>query len=165
MATTQTAAADISAPADLEEKTVQPLDMDVTVRLIEPKGKLLGFANVTFNEAVTVTDFKVLRNDDGALYVGMPSKPDPGSRTGYANTARILNDDTRLQLTGAVVTEYYAAVEKLKARAAAITAQEQGDKPPRMADQVDKAAKAAAEHNDALPSKEISDKSHNGREC
>ena len=158
---TMTAAADISVSAGLEEKTVQPLDMDVMVRLTEPKGKLLGFANVTFNEAVTVTDFKVLRGDDGALYVGMPSKPDSGSRTGYANTARIPGDETKLQLTGAVVTEYHAAVEKLKARAAAITAQEQGDKPPRMADQIDKAAKKAEEHNAAIPATEKADKVKN----
>ena len=134
-----------------EAVAAQPLDMDVSVRLIEPKGKLLGFANVTLNNAVTVTDFKVLRGEDGALYVGMPSKPDQGSRTGYTSTARILDNDTKLQLIGAVVTEYHAAVEKLKARAAAITAQEQGDKPPRIADQVKEAAKEAAEHNAALP--------------
>ena len=129
----------------------QPLDMAVSVRLIEPKNKLLGFANVTFNNAVMVTDFKVLQGDDGALYVGMPSRADPGSRTGYTSTARILDNDTKQQLTGAVVSEYYAAVEKLKARAAAISAQEQGEKPPRIADQVKDAAKEAAAHNAALP--------------
>ena len=151
---TMTAAAtETAAPTDMEQQagqTVQPLDMEASVRLIEPKGKLLGFANVTFNNAVTVTDFKVLRNDDGALYVGMPSKADPGSRTGYSNTVRILDADAKLQLTGTIVTEYYAAVEKLKARAAAITESERGDK-PRIADQVKAAAKEAEKHNAALP--------------
>ena len=32
-----------------ETAVAQPLDMAVSVRLIEPKGKLLGFANVTLN--------------------------------------------------------------------------------------------------------------------
>ena len=159
---TKTTATETVAPAETEQKAAQPLDMSVSVRLIEPKGKLLGFANVTLNNAVTIVDFKVLRGEDGALYVGMPSKPDQGSRTGYANTARILDNDTKQQLTEAVVTGYNAEVVKTIARAAAIAAdQEHGAKPPRIADQVKSAAKEAAEHNAArpVPAKEIKDKS------
>jgi DNA-binding cell septation regulator SpoVG len=138
-----------------------PITMDVTVRPIAPKGNLLGFASVTFNNAVTVTDFKVLRGEEG-LYIGMPSKADPGSPSGYTNTARIPDNAVRQQLTEAVVAQYHIEVENLKARVAAISALETGKeskrdgKPPRIADQVKAAAKEAAAHNAALtdPAKE-----------
>ena len=135
------------ANTDAAAKTYPPMEMTATVRPIEPTKNLVGFANVTFNGAVTVTDFKVLKDADGNLFVGMPSKPDKTSRTGYSATTRISDPDVKQQLTGAVVTEYYAAVEKQKARAAALD----GDKPPRIADQVKDASKKAAEHNAKLP--------------
>jgi len=133
-----------------------PVTMDVTVRAIAPKGNLLGFASVTFNDAVTVTDFKILRGEDG-IFIGMPSKPDTGSRTGYTNTARIADGAIRQQLTALVTEKYHAEVENLKARVAAIMNPENSKdstkdaKPPRIADQVAKAAKEAAQHNAALP--------------
>ena len=58
-----------------------PMKLDVSVRAIEPKGNLLGFANVKFNDCFVVEDFKILQTDKG-LYVGMPSKPDKSSKTG-----------------------------------------------------------------------------------
>jgi len=135
-----------------------PVTMDVTVRPIAPKGNLLGFASVTFNNAVTVTDFKVLRGEEG-IYIGMPSKADPTSRTGYTNTARIADGAIRQQLTEAVVEQYHAEVENLKARVAAIMAPENSKeaKPARIADQVKAAAKEAEKHNATLsaPAKEI----------
>ena len=57
------------------EKTAQAADMklDVDVRLIEPRGNLMGFANVTVNDCLRIDDFKVLQGEKG-LFVGMPSK-------------------------------------------------------------------------------------------
>ena len=62
-----------------------PMKLDVSVRAIEAKGNLLGFANVKFNDCFVVEDFKILQTDKG-LYVGMPSKPDKSSKTGYRDT-------------------------------------------------------------------------------
>jgi len=132
------------ASENIAEKAAT-MEMDAVVRLIEPVKNLLGFANVTFNKAVTVTDFKVLRAEDGNLFVGMPSKPDKSAKTGYSNTVRIGDPEVKQQLAGAVITEYHAAVEKLKARAAAIDAV----KPAPIKEQVEKAAKEAAAHNAA----------------
>ena len=87
----------------------------------------------------------------------LPSKADPTSRTGYTNTARIADGAIRQQLTEAVVEQYHAEVENLKARVAAIMAPENSKeakkeaKPPRIADQVKAAEKQAARHNAALP--------------
>jgi DNA-binding cell septation regulator SpoVG len=122
-------------------KTYPPLEMEASVRLpIEPQKNLLGFANVTFNGALTVTDFKVLRDKDGNLFAAMPTKLVGGK---YNPTTWIKGDEAKAQLQETVLTAYYTAVEKLKARAAQLT----GEKPAPIAEQVAKAGKDAAEHN------------------
>jgi DNA-binding cell septation regulator SpoVG len=122
-------------------KTYAPLEMEASVRLpIEQQKNLLGFANITFNGALTVTDFKVLQDKEGNLFVGMPSKAVGGK---YSPTTWIKGDEAKAQLQNTVLTAYYGAVEKLKARAAQLT----GEKPAPIADQVEKAGKEAAEHN------------------
>ena len=59
----------------------------VSVRPIEPQGKLIGFASVNFG-GVVIDDFKVVDGKNG-IFLGAPSKPDPASRTGYRATVRI----------------------------------------------------------------------------
>lgn len=103
------------------EKTAIPLDLKVTVRPIEPKGNLVGFASVVFSDSFVVDDFKVLQSDKG-LFVGMPSKPDKGSKSGYRDTAKPITAEFRAALTEAVVTAYHVAIEKLQNRAAAVEA-------------------------------------------
>ena len=95
--------------------------LKVTVRPIEPKGNLVAFASVVFNDSFVVDDFKVLQSEKG-LFVGMPSKPDKSSNTGYRDTAKPITAEFRTALTGAVVTAYHAAIEKLQNRAAAVEA-------------------------------------------
>ena len=80
-----------------------PMKLDVSVRAIEPKGNLLGFVNVKFNDCFVVEDFKILQTDKG-LYVGMPSKPDKSSKTGYRDTAKPITGEFRKQLHGAILT-------------------------------------------------------------
>ena len=95
-----------------------PMKLDVSVRAIEPKGNLLGFANVKFNDCFVVEDFKILQTDKG-LYVGMPSKPDKSSKTGYRDTAKPITGEFRKQLHGAILTAYSAEIGRLQAVAAA----------------------------------------------
>ena len=104
------------APAQEVEKTGPSIDMDITVRPIEPKGNLLGFASVKFGGGVTVDDFKIVEGKDG-LFVGMPSKPDQPSKNGYRNTVRI-DPDFRETFNGAVLKQYALAVEQTRNRAA-----------------------------------------------
>jgi len=59
----------------------------VSVRPIEPQGKLIGFASVNFG-GVVIDDFKVVDGKNG-IFLGAPSKPDSASRTGYRATVRI----------------------------------------------------------------------------
>ena len=117
-----------------------PMKLDVSVRAIEPKGNLLGFANVKFNDCFVVEDFKILQTDKG-LYVGMPSKPDKSSKTGYRDTAKPITGEFRKQLHGAILTAYSAEIGRLQAVAAA---QER----PSIKDQLEAGAKEAAKEKD-----------------
>ncbi|MFT8889172.1 MAG: SpoVG family protein [Ethanoligenens sp.] len=99
-----------------EGAPVLPMKLDVSVRPIEPKGNLVGFASLKINDSFVIDDFKILQGDKGLL-VGMPSKPDRNSKTGYRDTARPITKEFRAELTGAVTTAYREAVEKLQARA------------------------------------------------
>ena len=131
-------------------------EMDIYVRPIAPQGNLYGFASITIG-GIKIDDFKILENKDGDLFVGMPSKPDKDSTSGYRNTV-FIDKDLKEDFTAAVVGQYQHAVEKAQERAANLKSapdkSKTADKPPRMADQMAKAQKEADKHNAALPSKE-----------
>ena len=145
-----------SFPQETEQEAALPFKLDVTVRPIEPMGNLVGFASIKLNDAFVVEDFKILQSDKG-LFVGMPSKPDKGSKTGYRDTAKPITKEFRAELTGAIVTAYHAEVEKLQARAAAIAPPEKESIPK----QLEKAAKQAAKDNAARPAPEKEGKAKN----
>ena len=90
----------------------------VSVRPIEPQGKLIGFASVNFG-GVVIDDFKVVDGKNG-IFLGAPSKPDPASRTGYRATVRIPDRAIQERINAAGVEAYHAAVEQLVARAQAV---------------------------------------------
>jgi len=126
-------------------KAAAPLIMDVTVRPIEPKKNLVGFASVKSNNGFVVDDFKVLQSEKG-LFVGNPSRPD--GKGGYKDTARPITKECHAQLAGAIETAYHAAVQKAQARAAALT---EAEKKVPMKEQFAKGAKEAAAHNAKRP--------------
>jgi DNA-binding cell septation regulator SpoVG len=128
-----------------------PPKMDITVRPIEPQGNLYGFASVTVG-GIRIDDFKIVQNKDGALFVGMPSKPDKNSTTGYRNTV-FVDKDMREGFTEAVVGAYHVAVEHAQDHAAKLKATPE-KQPERIADQVAKAQKQADKANAALAPKE-----------
>ena len=129
-----------------EAAPVLPMKLDVTARLIEPKGNLIGFASLKINDCFVIDDFKILQSDKG-LFVGMPSKPDKGSKTGYRETAKPITKEFRAELTEAVAAAYHAEVDKLQARAASIPATEK----PSIQNQLANGAKQAAKDNAARP--------------
>jgi DNA-binding cell septation regulator SpoVG len=133
--------------------------MEVTARPIEPQGNLYGFASVKIG-GIKIDDFKILADKDKKLFVGMPSKPDKTSNTGYRSTV-FVDKDYKDDFNKAVLSAHYDAVEVLMERAdkmrSAPAAQE------RMADQVAKAKKEADKHNAALPPKDKGDKPRGGR--
>jgi DNA-binding cell septation regulator SpoVG len=136
-----------------------PPKLEVTARPIEPQGNLYGFASVTVG-GIRIDDFKIVADKDGKLFVGMPSKPDKSSKTGYRNTVHV-DKDVREDFTKAVLGAHYDAVERVMERAANMRAAP--DKPERMADQVAKAGKEAEKHNAALPPQDKGGKKRGGR--
>ena len=146
-----------AAIVDAAIKENTPPQMDITVRPIEPQGNLYGFASVTVG-GIKIDDFKIVENKDGEMFVGMPSKPDKTSNTGYRNTV-FVEKDFKEDFTAAVLGKYHEAVDKAQSRAANLNKQ-----PERMADQMAKAKKEAEKHNAAMPPKEKGDKKRGDRE-
>ena len=114
--------------------------IEVTVRPIEPQGKLIGFASVNYG-GVVIDDFKVVDGKNG-IFLGAPSKPDPTSRTGYRSTVRINDRATQERLNAAGAQAYHSAVEKLIARAEAV-------RPTPIKEQMAQAAREAGKENAA----------------
>lgn len=121
-----------------------PMMVEVNVRPIEPRGKLIGVADVRFGGGLVVEDFKVFNWEKG-LFVGPPSKPNNTARSGYRRTARITDSREQEALDNKEFDAYNVEVEKLQARAAAVSAPEK----PRIREQLDSAAKEAAKDNAA----------------
>ena len=129
------------------EKSIEaaPLPIEVSVRPIEPQGKLLGFASVNIG-GVVVDDFKVVDGKNG-VFLGAPSKADPSTRSGYRSTARVMDRGLQERLDALTVDAYGRAVEKLVARAEAV-------RPAPIREQMAKAAKEAEKHNAARPAQQ-----------
>ena len=66
------------------EKSLEaaPLPIEVSVRPIEPMGKLLGYASINIG-GVVVDDFKVVDGKNG-IFLSAPSKEAPGTRAATA---------------------------------------------------------------------------------
>ena len=159
------------------------IPMEITVRPIEPQGNMCGFASIKIG-GVKIDDFKILENKDGELFVGMPSKPDKTSNTGYRNTV-FVDKDFKDDFNAVVIGKYHEAVEVAQSRVANFrTAPNQSndktapnqppngradgkttpDKPESINAQMKKAQKEADKHNAALPTKEKGSKNHGDRE-
>lgn len=138
------------------EQAAMPLKLDVTARLIEPKGNLVGFASLKINDSFVIDDFKILQSDKG-IFVGMPSKPDKTSKTGYRDTTRPITKAFRAELTEAVTAAYRAEHERLQSRTAAITSSEKQSIPKQLAE----SAKQAAQEKAARPASAKANKAKN----
>lgn len=126
------------------EKNLEAAEVpiEVSVRPIEPQGKLIGFASVNIG-GIVIDDFKVVNGKNG-IFLGEPSKPDPTTRTGYRSTARVTNRALQERLSAAAADGYNMAVEKLIARAEAL-------RPKPIREQMANAAKEAAKENTTRP--------------
>ncbi|MCC8022340.1 MAG: SpoVG family protein [Clostridiales bacterium] len=129
------------------------LGVEVNVRAIEPRGKLIGLAEVTIG-GLKVDDFKVFNGDKG-LFLGPPSVKDPSSRSGFRRTAKA-SEDLQAVLDAKALDGYNAAVDKLVARAAA--AQAMTVKPRPIKEQMDEAGREAAKANAARTAPEKPEK-------
>ena len=129
---TETTANNATTKAAVE---AMPLNLDVSVRLVEPKNNLLGFASVVLNNSIVIDDISIVRSDKG-IYAGMPSKPDPTKPSGYKQTVRPFGE-FRTQLHAEVAKAYHAQVDRVKAQAAAHGEYSQTPEPGKSAMQKD----------------------------
>lgn len=131
-----------------------PVPVEVSVRPIEPQGKLLGFASVKIG-GVVIDDFKVVDGRNG-MFLSPPSKEAPGTRSGYRSTARVLDRGLQERLDALTADAYAQAVEKLVARAQAL-------RPTPIREQMAEAAKAAEKHNASRPAPTREKEGHDDR--
>ncbi|WP_375105228.1 septation protein SpoVG family protein [Paenibacillus sp. RS8] len=134
------------------EQAHLPMKLDVTARVIPPTGNLVGFASLKINDSFVIDDFKILKSDKG-LFVGMPSKPDKSSATGYRDTSRPITKAFREVLTKAVITAYHAERERLQSRAASVGSAEKESIPKQLAEGAKQAAKEKSIRSRSTPAK------------
>lgn len=105
----------------MQNNSNAPLVMNISVRPIQPQGNLYGFASVNIG-GIKIDDFKIVQNNDGNLFVGMPSKPDQTSKTGYRNTV-FVDKDIKEAFNGLIINKYFEvlAQEQEQAQARAVT--------------------------------------------
>lgn len=152
MTDTQTGQAPVVQEAEAPSFDSSTIPISVTVRPIEPQGKLIGFASVNIG-GVVIDDFKVVNGENG-IFLGSPSKADANSRTGYRNTVRVVDRDLKARMDAVTAEAYGQAVDKLLARAKAV-------RPAPIKEQMAQAAKEAEKQNASRPapakSKEVRD--------
>lgn len=143
METTTTTAVQ-ATPAMQAENMALPVE--VTVRPIAPRGKLIAFATVTYKlpgGELTVPDCPVYNGDKG-FSLGNPSRQDASSRSGWRDTSRLTGDVIKNTVNVAARAAYVAEVERLQARAAAALVKPEK---PRIREQLEQAGQEAARHN------------------
>lgn len=134
-----------TTPQEAEQAALS-LKLDVTARLIEPKGSLVGPANLKLNDCFMTNSLEILQND-GGIFVGMPSKPGKTSKTGYQDTSHPITKEFRARLIEVVTAVCHAELGKLQIRTAAIVSPEKQSIP----EQFTEGPKQAAQKNAARP--------------
>jgi len=119
------------------------IKLDVSVRLIEPIKNTLAYANVTINNSLVVDGFSVVQGQNG-LFVGMPSRPDESTKSGFREMAKPITADFRKELTDAVLGAYSAEITKLQER---LNAHSSVEHKPSLAQSLADGKAKAAEHN------------------
>ena len=129
------------------EKNLEAAEVpiEVSVRPIEPHGKVIGYASVNIG-GVVIDDFRVVDGKNG-IFLGEPNRPDPNSRSGYHSLARVVDRGLQDRLSAAAAEGYNAAVEKLIARAEAL-------RPKPIREQMAQAAREADKANASRPAPE-----------
>ena len=125
-------------------------ELEISIRPIAPMGNLYGFAAIKV-QGIKIDDFKIVKSKDGNLFVGMPSKRDKTSDTGYRNTVTI-DKDYQADFNATILRKYDSVMGRQlavaeKQRPASEEQPSPVEKTPRIAEQLKKAEREAATHN------------------
>lgn len=138
MSDMNTTAADKAADTQLPS-------VEARVRPITPKNNLIAFASVKIADCFAINDIPVKYGKNG-IYFDNPAKPD--DKGVFKDICFPTTGEFRQHITVAITEAYDRAVDKLHAMGEA--QREFAEKTP-MKDRLREGAKAAAEHNAAMP--------------
>ena len=97
------------------EKNLEAAEVpiEVSVRPIEPQGKLIGFASVNIGGAFVIKDIAVVDGQKG-MFARMPfrSYKTGSGETKYSDIAFAITDEARQSLNDAVIGAYREALEE-----------------------------------------------------
>lgn len=128
-----------------EKIDTQLPSVEARVRPVTPKNNLIAFASVKIADCFAINDIPVKSGRNG-IYFDNPAKPD--DKGNFKDICFPTTGEFRQHITAAIAEAYGRAVEKLQAMGEA--QREFADKPT-IKDQLREGAKAAAEHNAAMP--------------
>ena len=80
---------------------------DIRIRKVNTEGRMKAIVSVTFDDAFSVHDIKVVEGDKG-LFVAMPSKRMPDGE--YKDIAHPISGTAREMIQSAVLQEYEAVL-------------------------------------------------------
>lgn len=78
---------------------------DIRLRKVKTDGKLRAIASVTFDEEFVVHEIKVIENNEGNLFIAMPSKTIKSTGE-HKDVAHPIKPDTRTKIQDAVLEVY-----------------------------------------------------------
>lgn len=81
------------------------MTIETNVRLTKDTGKLKGFAKVILDGKITIEDFKIVENE-GILFVGMPSKKNDKAKTGWSQTIYFNDADFKKTVCDEILKKY-----------------------------------------------------------
>lgn len=76
----------------------------LTVRVIHGKGRLVGAADISLNDAIRITGLRIIERDNGQLYVDYPSRKTTNGR--YLSIAYPVDESVRKGIEDVVIGEF-----------------------------------------------------------
>ena len=95
----------------MNEPNFNNISLKAHARLVEPKGKLVGFASVIVGDGLVIDNFRILNGKNG-MYVGMPGYL--GKDKKPHDVCRPITKDFYAQLQTTVLDAYAAQKEKAR---------------------------------------------------
>lgn len=81
----------------------------LTVRPIEGKTRLVGAADISINDAFRITGIRILKRQDGELFVDYPSRQTADGR--YVSIAYPVTSEVRTGIEELILAKYRESVE------------------------------------------------------
>lgn len=84
---------------------------EIKIFKIEPRGALLGYANIILNDSFIIRGIKILENEKVGRFVAMPSRTLKEGKRHTRDMCHPINNETREEITS-LVFEAYDSLEQ-----------------------------------------------------